>query len=321
MGGDLGLRATLPASLQILQDIPELSIFLIGDRDAITAALPRKALGNPRLNIVHASEVVGMDEKPSYALRHKRDSSMGLALQMLKQGQVDAVVSAGNTGALMALGCQLVERLPQVRRPAICALFPAKNGFTLGLDMGANVASSAEELHQFATMGAALYTAITERESPRVALLNIGEEVMKGTEVVREAAERIKADSTLNFLGFVEGGDYFSERVDVIVSDGFAGNVALKACEGTAHYVSAELNRFSSQHPMARFFAAMFWPLIQKFRREIDPRRYNGAALLGLNGIVVKAHGSSDQSGYYAALYHAVQTVRSDLISNISRQL
>lgn len=321
MGGDHGLRTTIPAALQILQAIPELELYLVGDRDQIVAALPHPPESYPRLKIVHSALAVGMDDKPSYALRHKRDSSMGLALQMLKQQQVDAVVSAGNTGALMALGCQLVERLPKVRRPAICALFPARGGFTVGLDMGANLGSSAEELQQLARMGSALFASMTGELRPRVGLLNIGEEHIKGTEVVREAAALLESDQRLNYQGFVEGGDYFSEQLDVVVSDGFAGNIALKACEGTANYIRSELVRFVDQHPMTRLMVLLFWPLLRRFRKEIDPRRYNGAALLGLQGIVIKAHGSSDQTGYYAALEQAVQSVRSNLISTLSEQL
>jgi phosphate acyltransferase len=321
MGGDLGLRASIPASLKALKDYSDLHLTLVGDQSLIKAELSGADCDWNRLTVLHSDAVVDMDEKPSHALRHKRDSSMGVALQLLGNGQVDAVVSAGNTGALMALACLHLGRLPGLRRPAICAAIPAVDGFTLALDLGANVECSASELHQFATMGSALYKVLTGCDKPRVGLLNIGEEIIKGTQVVRDAAELLDRDQAINYIGFVEGGDYFSAAVDVVVSDGFAGNVALKASEGTANYISGRMQDFLQRHWGLRLLKGIMAPAIRRFRGEIDPRRFNGAAFLGLNGVVVKAHGSSEAVSYFSALQQAIRAAKSGLPKLIEESL
>ena len=231
MGGDVGLRSTIPASILALNENSQLHITLVGDEPAIRQQLEKARFDSPRLTVHHAPDVVPMDEKPAQALRSRPQSSMAVALELLRDGKVGGVLSAGNTGALVAMSCIIVQRLEGVRRPAICAAIPADNHHTYMLDLGANVQCGAEELRQFAVMGSALASSIDGLESPRLGLLNIGEELIKGTPVLQEAAQMLEGDAALNYIGFIEGGDIFSARVDVVVCDGFVGNIFQRGWE------------------------------------------------------------------------------------------
>lgn len=321
MGGDFGLRSSIPAALAAISENPRLHITLIGDKHAIDAAIQGKRFDTARLEIVHSDCAVAMDEKPSVALRKKRHSSMGMALDMLKDGRANGVVSAGNTGALVAMGCFIVERIPGIRRPAICAPIPSRSGHTFVLDLGANVDGDADELHQFAIMGSALACILDNKPSPRVAVLNIGEELLKGKEYLRDAAELIRKDKSLNYAGFVEGGDILGSAADVIVCEGFVGNVAVKVCEGTARFIGEGLASQFKRTVYGRLVGAAAKPLLRSFRQQINPERYNGAALLGLKGVVVKSHGRSHARSFQNAIRHAVQAVELDLPARIARQI
>ena len=309
MGGDAGPDVVVPAALRVLQDSNEnLRVILVGQEDVLSAKLVElKARNHPRIVIRHASQLVNMDELPAQALRVKKDSSMRVAINLVKQGEADACVSAGNTGALMATSRFVLKTLSGIDRPAICTTLPTVRGHTRVLDLGANVDSKAEHLLEFAVMGSVL-AEVNGVERPRVGLLNIGEEDIKGNEQVKEAA-RLLAASDLNYIGFVEGDGIYLDDVDVVVCDGFVGNVALKSSEGVAklirHYMTQEFKR----NVLTRLAGLIALPVLSAFRRRIDPRRYNGASLLGLRGTVVKSHGGADALAFANAIRVAILEV------------
>ena len=302
MGGDAGPDMVVAAALRVVEAAGNaLRLILVGQEDVLSARLAKlRAKGHPRLVVRHASQLVSMDESPAQALRVKKDSSMRVAINLVKQGEADACVSAGNTGALMATSRFVLKTLPGIDRPAICTTLPTVRGETRVLDLGANVDSKAEHLLQFAVMGSVLAT-VNGLQRPRVGLLNIGEEEIKGNEQVKDAA-RLLAASDLNYIGFVEGDGVFLDDVDVVVCDGFVGNVALKSSEGVAklirHYMTQEFKR----NPLTRLAGLIALPVLRAFGRKIDPRRYNGASLLGLQGTVVKSHGGADALAFANAI-------------------
>lgn len=321
MGGDHGPHVTVPAALAVLREDPSLHIILVGDQDVITQELTNaNATTGDRIVIQHASQKVEMHDLPSYALRSKKDSSMRVAINLVKEGVADACVSAGNTGALMATSRFVLKMISGVDRPAIVVTLPTISGHTHVLDMGANVDTSAENLLEFAVMGSVLVNAVENISSPTVGLLNIGEEEIKGNERVKEAA-RLLESSNLNYIGYVEGDDIYKGTADVIVCDGFVGNVALKTTEGVAqlirHYMTQEFKR--NVFTMLAGIVAM--PVLKAFRKKIDPRRYNGASLLGLQGIVIKSHGGADELGLACAIREAKLEVRKNVPQKIRQQL
>lgn len=318
MGGDHGPSVTLPAALAYLRRDPVCSLLLVGLKDVLDAELKRLGANNePRISVVHASEVVGMDEPPAQAMRGKKDSSMRVAIDLVKEGRAQAAVSAGNTGALMAISKFVLKTLPGIDRPAIASILPTVKGHTYVLDLGANVDCTSEHLFQFGLMGAMLVSALESRERPSVGLLNIGEEAIKGNEAVKGAADLLRA-SDLNFYGNVEGNDIYKGTTDVVVCDGFVGNVALKTSEGLAQMIGTFLREEFSRGPLRKLMYLVARPVIAAFRRRVDHRRYNGASLLGLRGVVVKSHGSSDAYGFEQAIARAADAVRNDLIARIT---
>ena len=321
MGGDVGPAVVVPAALQMLKEPPRLTLVLVGDEGVLQQELAvHGAKASPRLRLHHASQKVEMDDKPSLALRGKKDSSMRVAINLVKSGEVQACVSAGNTGALMATARFVLKMLPGIDRPAICSALPAMNGPTHMLDLGANVDTSAENLLEFAIMGSVLTSAVQNLAAPTVGLLNIGEEEVKGNERVKEAA-RLLTGSSLNYVGFVEGDDIYKGRVDVVVCDGFVGNVALKTSEGVAKMISNAMKEEFSRNLLTRLAALLALPVLNALRRRIDPRRYNGASLLGLQGIVVKSHGGADVLAFTYAIREAVKEVEKNVPQRISKQL
>jgi phosphate acyltransferase len=294
MGGDHGPRVTAPAALEALKRDVNLRIVLVGLGEQIKPWLGDGAAAfGDRIVLREATQVVSMDEKPQDALRRKKDSSMRVAIDLVKAGDADACVSAGNTGALMATGRFVLKTIEGIDRPAIISRIRARHGHTHMLDLGANSECGAEHLLQFAVMGAVVASDMHGIEKPRVGILNIGEEEMKGDSVVQDAARLLSA-STLNYVGFVEGDDIFSGEVDVVVTDGFTGNVALKTMEGLANMIVGALKTEYTRNPLRRLGAAASWPALRSLRREFDPRTYNGASMVGLNGVVIKSHGSAD---------------------------
>lgn len=321
MGGDHGPHVTVPAALDYLQGTSDVRIVLVGLSESITAELRKlNAEGNPRVSIRHASEVVAMDEPPATALRGKKDSSMRVAINLVKEEVARACVSAGNTGALMAIARFVLKTLPDIERPAICSILPALKGHTYVLDLGANVDCTAEHLLQFGIMGASLVSCIENKERPSIGLLNIGEEDIKGNEVVKHAAELLRA-SGLNFYGNVEGDDIFKGTTDLVVCDGFVGNVALKASEGLAQMLATYLREEFSRNLITKAAGMLATPVINAFKRRVDPRHYNGASLLGLRGIVVKSHGSADRLGFAVAIARAVEEARSGVLERITERM
>ena len=321
MGGDHGPAVTVPAALRQLEQDGELRIILVGNKEHLAPL----AADNPfaiegRLQIHHASEVVEMHELPSTALRNKKDSSMRVAIELVKAGQADACVSAGNTGALMAIARFVLKMLPGIDRPAICAPMPGVDGDTHMLDLGANVDSSPEHLFQFAVMGAELASALSGKPRPTVALLNVGAEEIKGNENVKQAAALLSG-SHLNYAGFVEGNDIYSGKIDVVVCDGFVGNIALKASEGVAALFMHHARQQFRTTLYGRLAGLVSLPVMNSIRRKIDPRRYNGASLLGLRGIVIKSHGGADEIAFSHALEEAVLEVRNNIPQRISVEL
>lgn len=320
MGGDFGLPVTTPAAIEFARQFPDTRLLLVGLPDAIEAALSEhRGVERDRFEIVAASEVVTMDDPVEVALRRKKDSSMRLAAQSVKDGRADACVSAGNTGAWMAISRYVLKTLDGIDRPAIATSIPNQTGrATTVLDLGANVDCTAEHLLQFAIMGAALSQAVDHRDSPTVGLLNIGEEVIKGNEVVKEAAELLRA-SPLNFYGNVEGNDIFKGTVDVVVCDGFVGNVVLKSVEGLAKMLSSVIREEFKRNLITLLVGALAKPVLNRLRNRVDNRRYNGAALLGLRGVVIKSHGSADAYAFGFALQRAREAVVSKLLERTAQ--
>jgi len=321
MGGDHGHDVIVPAALQIAQNHPELHLILVGDEPRLRQVLTgRGAGGLDRISVRHASELVEMHESPSKALRGKKDSSMRVAINLVKQGEADACVSAGNTGALMAIAKFVLKTIPGVDRPAIVAMMPSKTGHTHVLDLGANVDCTAEHLCQFAIMGYELVKAVEDREHPRVGLLNIGEEEIKGNEQVKHAA-KLLAETHINFLGFVEGNDIFAGTVDVVVTDGFTGNVALKAIEGLSKLLASSLRAEFGRNIFTKLLGLFALPVLTAFKNRFDPSAYNGASFVGLRGIVVKSHGNADQRAFANAIRVAMLEVEKGVPDRISERV
>ncbi len=321
MGGDHGPHVTVKAALDFLRQNPDINIVLVGLEDAINAELKvNKSAAGTRLRVHHASEVVKMDDSLPVALRTKKDSSMRVTADLVKRGEADAGVSAGNTGALMAVSRFVLKTLPGIDRPAIASTLPSRTGRTYMLDLGANVDCTAEHLRQFAIMGSALVAAIEHKDSPSIGLLNIGEEEIKGNDVVKQAGELLKS-SGLNFFGNIEGDDIYKGTVDVVVCDGFVGNVALKTSEGLAKLIGDQLRSEFKKSLFTRLAGLISLPVLRSFKRTLDPRRYNGASLLGLNGVIIKSHGSADVFSFEQAIHKAAEEVRGGLLRRIADQV
>ena len=321
MGGDVGLGVTIPAVMEILKEFKQLNIILVGDQEAIKKQLDSYPDAvRQKIQIQHASQVVDMDEKPASALRGKKDSSMRVAINLVKSGAADACVSAGNTGALMATARFVLKTLPGINRPAICSAIPTQTGHTHMLDLGANVDLSAEHLFEFAVMGSVLTSAIDNIEKPSIGLLNIGQEAMKGNEQVQQAAHLL-SNSQLNYYGFVEGDDIYKGVVDVVVADGFVGNISLKTAEGVAKMIVYYIKREFNRNWLTKLAGLIAMPILNAFKDKVDPRKYNGASLLGLKGIVVKSHGGADVFSYSNAIRVAIVEVENKVPQRISKVL
>ena len=321
MGGDHGAHVTVPAVLEQLSRDPELAFILVGRQSDIEEELKRaRATASPRLRVRHTSEVVGMDEPLASALRGKKDSSMRVAIDLVKQGEAQACVSAGNTAALMAISRFVLKTLPGIDRPAIATILPTLKGHTYILDLGANVDCTAEHLLQFGIMGSELVSSVEGRSQPTVGLLNVGEEEIKGNETVKRAAELLRA-SDLNFHGNVEGDDIYKGTTDVVVCDGFVGNVALKTSEGLAQMLATYLREEFNRNLLTKLAGLVAWPVISHFKRRVDHRRYNGATLIGLRGVVIKSHGSADVFAFGFAIERAVEEARTGVLRHIEERM
>jgi phosphate acyltransferase len=321
MGGDHGPSVTVPAALAFLRSEAQARVILVGQPERVQAAFDdaRLVFGD-RIRLQAASQVVGMDDPPAIAMRTKKDSSMRVAVDLVKSGEATAAISAGNTGALMAISRFVLKTLPGIDRPAIASVLPTLKGRVYVLDLGANVDCSAEHLLQFGIMGSMLVSAVEHLENPSVGLLNIGEEDIKGNEVVKRAGELLR-DSGLNFYGNVEGNDIYMGTTDVVVCDGFVGNVALKTSEGLAQMLATFLKEEFTRSWLTRLMALVAMPALKHFKLRVDHRRYNGAALLGLKGVVVKSHGSADAYAFEQALRRAAEAAGNRLIERISERM
>src|SRR5260221_841223 len=321
MGGDHGPSVTVPACIDFLESHPEAHLLLVGLAEPLEKEIARhRAAPGGRLTVVAASQVVGMDENVRSAIRTKKDSSMRRAIDLVKEGRAHACVSAGNTGALMGMAKFVLKTLPGIDRPAVCAVLPTRVGQVDAVDMGANADCTPEQLLQFAIMGSTLVKAVEGKENPSVGLLNIGSEEIKGNEVVKRAGELLR-HSPVNFHGNVEGDDIYKGTTDVVVCDGFVGNVALKTSEGLAKMLGDFLKEEFTRTWSTRALALFAYPVIRRFRRRVDARRYNGAALLGLKGIVVKSHGSADRLAFATALARAHSEASHGLLERIGEEI
>lgn len=320
MGGDHGPSVTVPAAIDFLAANDGARVILVGDAGVIAGELRKLgAAEGPGIGVRHASETVEMDDGPAIALRSKKDSSMRVAANLVKLGEAHACVSAGNTGALMAISRFVLKTLPGIDRPAIVSVLPTLNGHTHVLDLGANVDCGPEHLLQFGVMGATLVAAVEHIDRPTVGLLNIGSEAIKGNEVVKQASELLSA-SGLNFIGNVEGDDIYRGKTDVVVCDGFVGNVALKVSEGLAQMFVSTLKEEFGRNALSKLAALAAWPVLSAFRRRFDHRRYNGATLLGLKGIVVKSHGSADRFSFHCAIERAMEEVKNQVLDRMTER-
>lgn len=341
MGGDSGLLATIPAALTLLNKLPTLRVVLVGDeqkiRDQITLVLSAHAKEQrpdqsqtissaaqhipSRIEIQHASEVIGMDESPSIALRTKKDSSLRVALQLVKDQRADACVSAGNTGALMAISRFVLKTCETIDRPAIISALPTASGQSFMLDLGANVDCHSEQLYQFALMGDVLVRELHGVSAPRIALLNIGEEEIKGNDQVKQANELLQSDPSLNYVGYIEGSDILSGKADVIVCDGFVGNVALKSIEGSAALIVKMLAETFQKNWYTKIIGKLAAPILRRFFQRLDPSAHNGASLVGLRGVVIKSHGGANASEFISAMELAVSEVQKNIPLLIEKSL
>jgi len=320
MGGDHGPSVTVPAALAFLGMHPNANVILVGLEERIRPFVVTTPDLAGRCRIQNASQIVAMDDAPAMALKSKKDSSMRVAANLVKAGEAGACVSAGNTGALMAISRFVLKMLPGIDRPAICSVLPTVTGHVYMLDLGANVDGEAEHLYQFGIMGAMLAAALDHEERPRVGILNIGEEDIKGNKVVKDAADLL-AVSGLNFIGNVEGDGVYKGQADVVVCDGFVGNVALKISEGLAQMLAAFLKQEFGRNLLTKLSALVAWKVLGNFKRRVDPRAYNGASLLGLRGVSVKSHGSADVFAFSQAITRAYETLENKVIERITVKL
>lgn len=324
MGGDHGLSTTVPAALAVLAKHRDANLILVGEQTGIQqeiARQPRNESSASRLRVVNANEVVGMNESPAAALRKKKNSSMRVAIDLVQDGSADACISAGNTGALLATARFVLKTIPGISRPAICTALPRIGGrVTYMLDLGANVDIPAEILFQFGLMGSVLIRCVHGNATPTVGLLNIGVEEVKGNETIKAAGELFK-QSALNYIGYVEGDGIFTGEADLVVCDGFAGNVALKASEGVAQMIAATIREEFFRSPTTRVAGLLAKPVLNAIKQRFDHRRYNGASLLGLRGTVVKSHGGTDVTGFQCAVETAIHEARAGLVHRIESAL
>lgn len=321
MGGDHGPAVTVPACLEFLQSHQDVSIVLVGQESVIKNEIAHHTPRHPdRIEIIHAEETVSMDESPALALKHKKKSSMRIAINLVKEKYVDCCVSAGNTGALMATAKFVLKTLPGIDRPAIATIIPTQYGHNYMLDLGANVDCTPEHLLQFGVMGSLLASAVDQKHQPRIGLLNIGHEEGKGGEVVRRAWELLNV-APIHFIGNIEGDDLFKDKADVIVCDGFVGNIALKTSEGLARMITGILREEFGRSLLSKCMAWLALPVLKAIKKRLDGRQYNGANLLGLNGIVIKSHGSADRFAFKCALEVAYRTASSGLLERITSDI
>lgn len=321
MGGDFGPDVVVPAAARVLKEKPDARLILVGLEDQLLEQVKKHGLQlDDRLQIQHASEVVAMDEGPAQALRRKKDSSMRVAINLVHEGKAQAAVSAGNTGALMATGKFVLKTLPGIDRPAIMTTIPSITGHTHMLDLGANVDCSAEHLFQFAVMGSITASAVDSVDNPRVGLLNVGSEAMKGNAQVKEA-DRLIAGSGLNYIGFVEGDDIYKGTVDVVVCDGFVGNISLKTSEGVAKMITHFMREEFKRNWLTKLVGLLAMPVLKAFKKRVDPRVYNGASLLGLQEIVIKSHGGADAFSFANAIKIAILEVQKQVPQCIDKHL
>ena len=317
MGGDHGIEVTVPAAIKAVEEFSDLHITLVGDEALISEALSQHHYSGDAIHIHPAEQVVDMDELPSHDLRNKKKSSMRLALNLVKQEQAQACVSAGNTGALMAMSKFVLKTLPGVYRPAICTSMPTmKKGHVYVLDLGANVGADGDSLAQFAIMGSVLVKALDKQSNPAVGLLNIGEEEMKGHDRIK-LAQQILRQTHINYVGYIEGDDIFKGEVDVVACDGFDGNIALKSSEGVAKMIGFYLKDAFKRNLLTKLVGVLCLPVLKSFKQQIDPRHYNGASFLGLQKIVVKSHGGADVYAFYRALVKA----RLEVLNNVPEMI
>lgn len=326
MGGDHGLSVVIPACVRAAQSNPELNLLLVGDETQVVSHLKKhgivlKGKSAGQFTVVHASETVGMDELPSHVLRNKKDSSMRVAISLVKDGTAQACVSAGNTGALMATARFVLKTLPGIDRPAIIAELPTRKGRTRVLDLGANVDSCAEHLFQFAVMGSALIQALDKKPRPRIALLNIGVEEIKGNDQVKRTAHMLAECDLMNYVGYVEGDQFYSGEVDLVVCDGFVGNVAIKASEGITKLLLDVLKESFTHNWPSKLAGLLISPILSRMKKKMDPSRYNGASMLGLNGIVIKSHGGAGQVSFQYAIEQAVLQVQNNVVDLVRDQI
>lgn len=323
MGGDHGPHVTLPAAVKSLEHFPNLHVILCGDENIIGDVIsPLPTVLSSRVEIQHCSQHVSMEERPTHALRNKKDSSMRRALERVESGDADACVSAGNTGALLAMAYYVLKTLPGIDRPALVSTLPTEDNHKLFiLDLGANVNCDSETLFQYAVMGSVLAEEVAGVKYPRVALLNVGEEQIKGNDQVKFTAQLLQDTPGINYTGFVEGNDIFTNCADVVVADGFVGNIALKACEGLAKLVVEEAKRVSNKNVLTKILARVALPLLRKIYLRVNPDQYNGASLIGLRGIVVKSHGNASSDAFLYAIKEAMQEVQRQVPKKIKDKI
>jgi phosphate acyltransferase len=318
MSGDHGVSSSVPAAIESIEKFDDMFLILVGDQDKINPLISDKIkiLENTRYKILHTKESINMDDEIISAIRGKKKSSMRLGINAVKNKDADACVSAGNTGALMALSKIILKTIPGIDRPAICGSLPTKSGQFHMLDLGANVECNAKHLYQFSLMGSALVQSLELNNKPVIGLLNIGSEEFKGNDTIKSAGKLI-SKSNLNYAGFVEGDDMFSGKFDVVVADGFAGNIALKSIEGVAKVISHFIKTEFTKNIFTKLSALISLPVLKSVKQRVDPREYNGASLVGLQGVVVKSHGGADSYAFSQAINTAYYEVKNELLNKI----